>query len=148
MIQTAIKGKRVTLEPLGNIEYFIDLSCKENKYQESEDSIRSLISNYGGEFWSIHLNGTMRGAVGYFKFGNSYLLEALKDRNQPPTGISYSIEVGNLMLDYLFELTDKVKTFARFEDKAVQILCKKLGFKESGEMTYLGKNYITYERSR
>lgn len=144
MIQTALKGKRVILEPLEDINYFLDLINKDNKYQYPVDQIKEMIEKDGQEFWSIILNGTRRGVVGYFKFNGIYALESFKDHSQPSTGISYSIEVGNLVLDYLFTLTNKVRTCARVEDKAVQILCKKLGFKQINSMN----NLIIYEKEK
>ncbi len=139
-----LQGKRVLLEPMLDVDYLLDLADKDNKHAYSKLEIKELVDNYGCEFWTIQLNGTRRGIVGYFKINGVYILEALKDHDAPPTGIGYSIEVGNLMLDYMFQITDKIRTMARVDDKAIQILCKKLGFKQID----IKDNLIIYEKGQ
>jgi hypothetical protein len=142
MIKTALKGKRVILEPLEDLEYFLNLADLDNKYQYPREEIKAMIEKEGQEFWTIMIDGTRRGVVGYFKFNDVYALEALKDHSQPLTGITVSIEVGNLVLDYMFQFTNKVRTCARVSEKAIQILCKKLGFKEINRIN----NLVIYEK--
>jgi hypothetical protein len=144
MIQTILKGKRVELVPLEDKEYLIKLANIDNKFSVKESDVRELINRYGVEFWEIWLNGSRRGICGYFKFNDIYFMEALKDKDAEPTGITYSIEVGNLLLDYMFEFTDKVRTYARDTEKAIQILCLKLGFKRIYEI----EGFVVYEKER
>ena len=129
-----IEGKRVTLKPLVDKEYFLDLADKDNKGLYTRDGIAKLIDQYGTEFWVIYHEDIPRGVVGYFKFGNVYFLEALKDHAQKKGGLSHSVEVGQLVLKHLDEFTDIVYTCARRSDPAIQLLCKKLGFKEIDKM--------------
>jgi hypothetical protein len=140
--QTTLKGKRVILEPLEDIEYFLNLAERHNKNLCSKKELNDYIKTNGGEFWLITLNGIKRGVVGYFKDHNVYVMEAVKDNSAPPTGISYSIEVGELVIEYIFNLTDRLRTCALVKDKAIQILCKKLGFREISR----DQDLIIYER--
>lgn len=142
--QTLLQGKRVTLEPLEDINYLLDLADKDNKGFCTRDQVKEMLDTNGGDFWLITLNGSKWGVVGYFIVNDIYILEALKDHSVEPTGIGYSVEVGNLVLDYMFNLTDKVRTVAKVEDKSIQLLCKKLGFNQ----LYIENNLIVYEKER
>ena len=149
MIDTEIKltGKRVRFEPLEDINYFVELAVKDNAAHYDfykTEQILETVEKYGQKFWALYLNGTRRGVVGYFIYDGIYLMEALKDHSAPPTGIGYSIEVGKVVLEYLFSLTDRVRTFARIKDVGIQILCKKLGF---GEIIRHGE-FIIFEKVR
>lgn len=137
-----LKSKRLTLVPLRNFEYFIQLAEEDNKGKHTREEVESLINDHCGEFWVIDLGGIPRGVIGYFKINCFYVMEALKDHSAPPTGISFSIEAGRLLLDYMFKFTDKIRTCARVEDKSIQILCTKLGFKTIFEKD----GYLIYER--
>lgn len=146
MVETEIliTGKRVKFEPLKDINYFVELAVAENDGLYTKEQIAETIKTYGQKFWALYLDGTRRGVVGYFIYEGTYLMEALKDHSAPPTGIGYSIEVGQVVLEYLFNLTDKVRTFARIKDVGIQILCKKLGFKE----VLRHGDFIIYEKGR
>jgi hypothetical protein len=137
-------GKRVRLEPLLDIDYLINLAYEDNKHLYTKEELNKLIDENFCEFWSIYLDGTRRGVAGYFVVSGVWILEALKDKSIKGTGISYSIEVGNLILDYMFQKTNKVRTSARIEDKGIQILCLKLGFKE----IFRKDNLVIYEKER
>lgn len=143
-LQEILRGKRVELIPLDDVEYLLELADKDNKHAYSLEEIQKTIEVYGREFWEIRLNGSRRGIVGYFQFGDVYVLEALKDHSKPPTGIGYSIEVGQLMLDYMFKFTNKVRTCARDTDLGIQILIKKLGFQQID----IKDNLIIYEKGK
>ena len=142
--QTLLQGERVILEPLKDINYLLDLADKDNKGLCSRKEIEDLFKNNECAFWLIILNETKRGVVGYFKIKDVYIMEALKDHEAKPTGIGYSLEVGELMLDYIFTLTNKVRTCALIKDKAIQLLCKRLGFIEIDR----SDNLIIYEKER
>lgn len=137
-------GKRLTLEPLLDIDYLINLAFDDNKHLYTKEELHKLTTNNFCEFWSVYLDGVRRGVVGYFVVQGVWILEALKDKTIKGGGISYSIEAGNLVLDYIFQKTDKVRTSARIEDKGVQILCLKLGFKE----LFRKDNLVIYEKER
>lgn len=138
-----LQGKRILLEKLDNIDYVLNLAEIDNKREYSREQIKELFNN-PYEFWGIFLKGKIRGVVGWFKIGEVYLMEALKDKSKPATGISYSIEVGELFLNYMFSFTNKVRTCAKIGDKAIQILCLKLGFKE----LWVKDGLIIYEKER
>jgi hypothetical protein len=127
---TTLNGKRLVLEPLYDLDYFLDLADEDNKRLYPRLAVSNLIHQYGAEFWLITLDGSKRGVVGYFKFGDIYFMEALKDHSKPATGISYSVEAGQLVIDYLTTLTPVIYTCARKSEPAIQVLCKKLGFKQ------------------
>jgi len=142
--QTLLHGKRVILEPLEDIDYFLDLVEKDNKKLCTREEVLDYIKTNGGEFWLISLDNIRRGVVGYFKVNGQYIMEAIKDHSAPLTGISYSVEVGNLVLEYMFNLTNKIKTCAMVKDKSIQILCRKLGFIEINRK----KDIIIYEKEK
>lgn len=144
LTQQVLKSERVVLEPLKDISYFADLAVKENGYIFSKEQIIETIETYGQEFWEVCLDGVRIGIVGYFIIDGIYLMEALKDHSTHPTGMSISVEVGLTVLEYLFKLTDEVRTFARKEDIAIQLLCRKVGFME----LFRHDDYIIYGQRR
>jgi hypothetical protein len=123
-------GEHVTLQPLKDIEYAIDLAYKENKFRYPREQMADMFIAFGQEFWEAYFDGGRWGVVGYFKFDGAYVMEALVDHSVSSMGLRGSIEGGKLMMEYLFARTDKINTCARVEDRAIQILCRKLGFRE------------------
>ncbi len=139
-----LESKRVTLVPLIDIDYFLDIAELDNKQDATREEVAKMIQDWGKEFWQIEIDGTRRGVVGYFLINGYYVLESLKDHSAPKTGITYSLEVGKLMLDYLFTMTKVVRTGARLKDKGIQILCSKLGFREINRIN----NLVLYEKEK
>jgi len=138
-----LEGAKLKLEPLKNITYFLDLADRDNKYEYSRNETRDFINKCGCEFWKVYAKGEAIGVVGYFKVNGYYVLEGLKDKDAP-AHYRYSMEAARLVMDYVFRFADKIRTCARVNDKAVQILCRKLEFKEYARKDYL----ILYEKER
>ena len=141
---TQLTSQRVVYEPLEDIEYFIQLALKEAKFVHSREEIEELILRDGMEFWKVIIDGQPAGVCGYFLSNGICVLEALKDPAAHRLGFSYSVEVGQTVLAYLFSFTTKVRTFARQDGKAVQLLCKKLGFQEICRV----QEFVIYEKVR
>ena len=136
-----IKGEHLTLKPLTDIDYLLKLS---KEYAKEE--FYGKIDNYENNFWEIYFNRIRHGVIGYFKIEKLYILEAFKDRDIPSVGLKYSIEAGNLLLDYMSGFTDKVITGARVKDRAIQVLCIKLGFREIQRVNEYNDNLIIYQK--
>ena len=133
-----LEGKRVKLVPLTDIEYFLDLADADNKGLYPRDSLANVIKNYGVEFWETHQNGKRMGVIGYFKFGEIYFVEGVRDRSVPNVGVTTSIEVTEMVIARIRLLTNRVYTCARKDSKAINIICKKLGFVEIDKLDYMG----------
>ena len=132
---TLLYGRHVELIPFkdsADWEYLFDLAEMDEGRYATRDQIAEEIMKYGILFWIIEYRGIRSGVGLCLKVNDHYIMEALKDKRVSGTSIRHSIESGQLMLDQIFGLTDIVQTCARKEDIGIQILCKKLGFKNVG----------------
>jgi len=130
------------LVPLKDLNYLIDLSVIENKGEYTREEITDTVNKYGREFWTVEIDGECLGVIGYFQIGEYYILEALKDHSKSNIGITNSIKAGHEVIETMRRFTNKIRTIARERDKAIQILCKKMGFNEIGT----DSGYIIYEK--
>lgn len=124
---TLVHGN-IRLEPTDDTGYLVSLADKDNGHQYPREEIEKLVRDYGKEFWKVYIDDTLRGIACYLLIGDIYAIEALVDRSTAGTGLKNSVKIGKVIMDYLFTLTDKIRTCARVEDKAIQHLCDKLGF--------------------
>ena len=135
MTETILYGKHVELIPFKDAadwDYLFDLAEMDEGRYATRDQIAEEVMKYGVLFWIIEVRGIRSGVGLCLKVNDQYLMEALKDKRVSGATIKHSVESGQLILDQIFSLTDKVHTCAREEDTGIQILCKKLGFKNVG----------------
>ena len=137
-----IKGKRVTLKPLEDLIYFYNLIDDNNGFKRGNEEAKELLEIYENEFWEVYAKNSLLGVIGYFKVGDCYVLEGIKDPDANLKGLVYSIEAAKMVMNYLSVVTDIIRTCARPKDKAIQALCIKLGFKKIG----IENNFIVYEK--
>jgi len=130
-------------ESTKDVDYFCALAQENNKHKTSLEETRSLFLDYGIEFWKVYLKDELKGIIGYFKVNEYYILEGLVDK-RTRLGLVNSIKLTNVIIDYMFKFTDKIRTCARVEDRAIQILCGKLGFKQLA----IKDGIIVYEKEK
>ena len=97
------------------------------------DQQRDEFIKYALEFWDVYVNGLKQGVVCHFVVNGHHGLEALADRTNGGPGFSNSVKIGRMAIGRIFSMTDKVRTCATVQDKVVNYLCKKIGFKKIGE---------------
>jgi hypothetical protein len=139
-----IVNDNICLKPIQDLQKFVDLAYEDNKRDYTKEQLNCLVATYGKGFWDVLVKGEYKGVVGYFVIDGCYILEALRDHSKGIFGISNSIAVGKFMLEHLFNETNEIRTLARVEDKAIQILCNKLGFKEISREN----NLIFYKKEK
>ena len=114
-------------EPGYTTEQLVDATLKSGRY-----------------FWTVRIDGQRRGVVYILQLGDKYILEALKDKTLTGrTGLQISLAVGRMVLGFMAGITDTIYTCARPQDKAIQALCHKLGFKVLGNRN---QEIIVYRR--
>jgi RimJ/RimL family protein N-acetyltransferase len=145
--QPILTGDRTTLRPMKDVEYLVGLASSDNKADTSAYS-RKLVASNGGEFWDIFVKEEKKGVVGYFVINGVFVLEALIDHTVKPLGMICAIEAGNMVMVYLFKKTERIRTFARQENRVVQRLCLKLGFVEIARIEDNKEKYIIYEKEK
>lgn len=135
MTDRVLRGRYVELIPFRGIEdwnYFLDLVEMDEGKHATREWMTEEISKYGLFFWSLISGGTRFGVGMCLKVNGQYLMEGLKDKRVLGLSIKHSVESGQLMTEYILGLTDIVYTCAREKDRAIQILCRKIGFSKIG----------------
>jgi len=113
-------------------EYLLDLAGKDEGRYTTREAISEKVREHGIMFWSIIADDVRIGIGLCLRVNDIFLLEALKDRRVSGASLHHSVEAGKLLLEEIFKITNVVQTCARTEDRAIQILCRKLGFIETG----------------
>ena len=132
-----LEGKQIKLVPVESNEYAVEILSK--YFSIPKPKVEEFYNLYAQEFWTIYNRGTKVGIIGYYILDGEYIVESIKDREAPWLGMVGSKEAGNLLLDYLKQ---PVKTSVKVEEKAIQALALKLGFKEASR----DNNYIIYKK--
>jgi hypothetical protein len=110
-------------------DYFIELAEIDNQMKYSKEELAKSFRENAGEFWVVlNEHGFRYGAVGYFKFGDVYLFDGLRDNKVPNMGFILSKDCSKKVIDYIFTKTKVLYACARKRSKAVQRLLKSLGF--------------------
>ena len=138
MIEPLEYGPHVKLVPFQgqrDWDYLMDLAEMDEGHYATREQIAESVRTYGFLFWVIEHDGVRSGVGLCLKVNENFLMEALKDKSVSGSSLKHSIEVGQMMLDQIFKFTNVVHTCARAEDKAIQILCRKLKFIEMGIVT-------------
>ena len=120
-----LEGKNVLLVPVDNLDYTILLVS--SYFNVNKELATDYITKHAKEFWTVLFKGQVVGIIGYYEVDGEYVLESIKDRNAPRLGMVGALETGNLVIDYL---NQPIKTSVKLEEKAIQSLALKLGFKE------------------
>ena len=134
----------IELIETNDIEYIVNLSYEESKHEFTKEQIRSVFDISEYYFWLLNKNGIIGGVAGFIIIDGFYILEALRDRSTKDWTLRDSLYVGEIVINKIFEVSDRARTFARVNDRAIQILCKKLKFKE----LFIKDGFIIYERER
>lgn len=135
MLQTELLiSGRVGLIPLAveEQEYLVQLIQKDERSQVSLSQIQVMMTMFCKHSWRVMYNGFPFGVGLALEVNGQWILEGLKDKSVKGVPFSASIEAGKLMRDFLFRETEVLFTYARVEQRAIQYLCEKLGFRNIG----------------
>lgn len=132
----------ITLMPLEDISYLVELAGSQINGYIPADKTLELVKLHNGEHWSVYYKDTRCGVVGYFTDGITYFFDGLKDQRIQGIGITTSIKAAQMMIDHMFNFTKTVVSCAFEQDKAIQILLKKIGFQYMMKV----KNAFVYKK--
>mgnify|MGYP001559568929 CR=1 FL=1 len=95
MIETAILQdediKLIPFDKKEDFDYLFQLALEEKGNELTLDEIKKFIDYFGFIFWNIYLKNKKSGVIFFYKVGNKYMLEALKDTSVGKTQIMYQI---------------------------------------------------------
>jgi hypothetical protein len=118
------------LKPTKDREYILSLIDKDNAGLCTRKEVEEIINKNQSRFWTVNINGIRQGIAGYLLYQGIYILEAIKDHTQPAVGIRYSIAAGKIVIAQLSAITRIIYSCSWVKDRAVQRLCRCLGFSE------------------
>lgn len=120
-----LEGKHIKLIPVENNDYTIELISR--YFNVPRSKVEDYVELNAKEFWTVLFKDKVVGIIGYYLIDGEYILESIKDKDAPRVGMVGAVETGNLVIDYLKQ---PLTTAVKLDEKAVQSLAFKLGFKE------------------